>query len=278
MITIKPYGGLGNRIRVLYSVFAVNEKLDSEIKIIWDCSTALNCPFEELFQIPVNCNVKNIHQGLYRDIKRYTFNRIGLAKLRRHFFDFVLYGDEVKQYIKDQDRLIKNCRNRSVYIETCYGFSWKGNNYDFLKPISSIRQAAEEIYKNFDSKTYGVHIRWSDKIPSLKYSSPDAYKQLVNKMIREDESIRFFLTTNSVKIEKDFKNEFQEKIITSGQKELARNSPEGIKSALVDILCLSQTKKIYGSYGSSFSSIPKLFADIECDSVISDTLLKALSL
>lgn len=266
MITVKPYGGLGNRIRVLYSVLALNEYLNDRIKIYWDCSSELNCPFEKLFICPENWVVVNIQQGFKRDITRYALNRLHLSKLRSLKYDVVIYDEDVSQLKKNNNRLDELWKDRSVYIETCYSFFSPKAEMDFLEPTKSIRQAAEKIYSTFNAKTYGVHIR--TKIPlSNRMSPPDAFRQLINDMIETDKTVRFFLTTDSKDVEKSFVEKFPGKIITSGEKKLDRNSAEVITSALVDMLCLSKTKKIYGSYWSSFSSVPGLFTGVKCESV-----------
>ncbi|MDX1641582.1 MAG: hypothetical protein R3220_07780 [Balneolaceae bacterium] len=270
MITVKPYGGLGNRIRVLYSTLALNTRLGDSIKIIWDCGTELNCPFEELFLIPQNCTVKNIHQGVYRDITRFALKRMRLKKFREYFYDFILYGTEVREYVDNQNQFVEDCKNRSVYIETCHSFYWQEKSETHLQPTPFIREEAKNIYKNFSSNTYGIHIRMKDKFQTKEISHPSAFKKLMRDMIEADDSAQFFLSTDSKKVENDFVKEFQEKVITSGEKVLNRNSPAGIKSAWVDILCLSKTKKIYGTYGSSFSSVPGLFTGVSCESVVAE--------
>lgn len=270
MITVKPYGGLGNRIRVLYSVLALNEHLKDQIKIYWECSSELNCPFEKLFICPEKCQVVNIQQGLKRSIKRYGLNRLHFAKLRSLKYDVVIYDDDVNRLKEDNNLVVEQWKDKSVYIETCYSFFSPQPGLNLLEPTKSIRQNAEEIYSTFSANTYGIHIR--TKIPvSNRVSPPDAFRQLIKNRIETDETVQFFLTTDSRDIEKDFADEFQDKIITTGEKKLDRNSAEGIESALVDMLCLSKTKKIYGSYWSSFSSVPGLFTGVKCESVVVET-------
>lgn len=270
MITVKPYGGLGNRIRVLFSFLDVNRHLNDEIKIIWDHEDRFNCSFEELFKIPENTSVVNIQQGFVRNARRYALKQMGLEKFRRLIYDRVLYGKEIKIYRNNSKQLIEDFKNCSVYIETCYAFSWHQAYNHFLIPHDHLRQRVEDIVKNFSSNTIGIHIRRTDHISSLKYSPIQAFKELIVSLIRKDGNVRFFLATDSKKVEDDLIQEFSDKIMTSGEKELTRNSPEGIKSALVDLLCLSKTKKIYGSYGSSFSSVPNLFTGVEFESVVVD--------
>ena len=52
MITIKPYGGLGNRIRAVDSVIGIYEKNKFEFNLIWERTPTLNCDIEDLFILP----------------------------------------------------------------------------------------------------------------------------------------------------------------------------------------------------------------------------------
>ena len=54
---------------------------------------------------------------------------------------------------------------------------------------------------------------------------------------------------------------FEGKIIVY-KKEMNRDTPNGIRDAVVDLYCLSKTKYIYGSYWSSFSDIAARIGEI----------------
>lgn len=268
---MKPHGGLGNRIRVLYSVLGINRKLNHEIRIFWDHHQELNCPFEELFLIPDSCKVFNIKQNLFRKIYRFSLDRLYLSNLRKYKYDLVLYDKEISKFRKenlDFYSLLKNHSN--IYLETCRHF-YKGPKItDFLTINPSILNQAEKIYNKFPESTYGLHIRSTDNVVSKKYSPPSAFKKLIRKKLQEESGVTFFLTTDSKKIKNEFRNEFKENLITNNMSTLSRNSSEGIKNALIEMVCLSKTKKVFGSYYSSFSSISANLSGTEYENVIAE--------
>jgi hypothetical protein len=269
VVTIKPYGGLGNRIRVLYSILGINQELNHQIKILWNCNAELNCPFEELFVCPDKCQIRNIKQGLYQKAYQFSLSKLRFSELRPFIYDLVLYDRKIVNIRRENGNfhdLLKN--HKSIYIETCHHF-FKGSKItDFLTINPAIEKKAQTIYQNFDSPVYGIHVRTTDNLISKKYSPSTAFKELIREKLRNESDARFFLATDSKRVEQEFQNEFKDKIITSNNDELERNSKQGIKNALIDMICLSRTKKIYGSFYSSFSKISAKLSGIECESVV----------
>jgi len=85
----------------------------------------------------------------------------------------------------------------------------------------------------------------------------------MQEAIQSDKETRFFLATDSIEEENTLKDLFKGRIIVQSDKKLRRNDPLAIKDALVDMLCLSKTKKILGSYWSSFSDTAASIGKIE---------------
>ncbi len=268
MITVKPYGGLGNRIRVLYSVLGTSQKWDHQIKIIWDCHQELNCPFEELFLIPENCRVRNIKQGLIRKLYRYTFDKLHLSKLRSYRYDLVLSDKEISNIRKKAVDPGPLFEHSNIYIESCLDFYRGPEITDFLTINPAIKREAQKTYDTFGTKVYGIHVRQTDNIMSKKYSSPSAFQRLIRKRLREESDAQFFLATDSMEVEERFMSEFGKSMIVRQNKELDRNSEQGVKDALIEMICLSKTKKIYGSYYSSFTSVSAMLSGVGYENVI----------
>lgn len=269
MITVKPNGGLGNRIRVLYSVLGINRNLGHQVKIIWDCSSALNCPFEELFLCPEDCLVRNFKQGLFRKGYRFSLDKLRLSRLRKYKYNLVLTDSRIVKMRRENTDFFTLFKNHpSIYIETCLHFFDDSKITDFLEINPEVINEAQVIYNEFKPFTYGMHIRCTDNHISKKYSPPSAFKELVRNKLRKERKAHFFLATDSKSVEKEFIDEFKENITTTNNDVLDRNSKDGIKNALIDMICLSRTKKIYGSYYSSFSYVSAMLSGIEYENVV----------
>lgn len=65
-------------------------------------------------------------------------------------------------------------------------------------------------------------------------------------------------------IKDDLKKRFGESIITYNA-ELSRASENGMKDALIELLVLSKTKKIFGSWWSSYSEMAAKIGNIDLE-------------
>lgn len=270
VITVKPYGGLGNRIRALYSVLGINQERNHPIKILWDCHKELNCPFDELFLTPKNCRVRNMRQGFYRKVSRFALNKMHLSNLRKYTYDLVLSDKKIVKLRKENADFFELFNHSSIYIETCRHFFKDPKITDLLTINPAIENEAQQTYSTFGPNTYGIHIRRTDNFMSKKFSPPSAFKQLIREKLEEENDAQFFLATDEKKVEKEFINEFGNKIITRENEELDRNTEQGVKDALIAMVCLSNTQKIYGSYFSSFTSVSAMLSGIEYENVLAE--------
>ena len=55
MIIIEPCAGLGNRLLGLGSAYAVAEKLNRRLVVMWKREVGCNIRFSELFDLPESC-------------------------------------------------------------------------------------------------------------------------------------------------------------------------------------------------------------------------------
>ena len=90
----------------------------------------------------------------------------------------------------------------------------------------------------------------------------EKFEKVIQEHINADETTTFFLASDSEKVKKSLKEKFGSKILTANL-ELNRDSNEGIKGAVIDMYCLARTKKIYGSYFSTFSQVAAAISGIE---------------
>ena len=98
-------------------------------------------------------------------------------------------------------------------------------------------------------------------------SGLDKFISLIEENIRKNDKSTFFLATDDLETETTLKKKFNGRIITSQKASFSRNSEEGMQNAVVDLYCLSRTKKIYGSFRSSFSQVAADISGIEVETV-----------
>jgi hypothetical protein len=73
--------------------------------------------------------------------------------------------------------------------------------------------------------------------------------------LENDPDTRFYLATDDMTEEARLREAFPDRILSNQDRCLSRDSVEGMHDALLDLYCLSHTRKIIGSFFSSFTDI-----------------------
>ncbi len=267
-IYVEPFGGLANRMRTVASAISLAQELNRQTLVIWDNNKDLNCSFEELFK-PID-NVKIIKKVKWHAQVRSSYHK---GKLKSIVINIVNRFLGIDHCIVEQDFLKMewedklNLRARltdkkNIYIRTCQEFSNGKKLIRLFIPTEKIQSTLNVLLKSFNANTYGIHIRRTDNEKSIKYSPLRLFIDEIDCSVKNVPDVKFYLATDDPETEAILKNKFEDRIITVPQKNLERNNSDGIKAALTDLLLLANTKKILGSYWSSFSSVAALINNI----------------
>lgn len=253
MLIIDPAGGLCNRLRALDSAIALAKAINKPLHLIWRRNNRLNelnCNFSSLFNIPDIITklsqpytphfVKRIIKNLYL----YQF------KCQRTYFQ-----KDIENLLKRNYNFVKIRNYRSIYISTASKFYNNPHPFSDLVPKPKISNIVNDIVNRFNSNTVGVHIRRTDNINSRSISGIKKFMKKMDGEIHQNPQINFFLATDDPKVEKFLVERYFEKVIVYPKRDLKRSNPVAIEDALIDLLCLSKTTKILGSYWSSFTDI-----------------------
>lgn len=295
---VKVIGGLGNRMRAIDSAVALSQYFNAKLTIIWEKHlTELNCSYSDLFEpstyfevietvssnflkrfnslaYPKNSNGK---QRKYKSLTRIS-QRLHKSTFKVSIYDNQLAQISVKIHAEHEDidmpeydqlfikefenqYLKKIAQSKKVYIVACYRFFYNHNKYNSLNPLPTILGKQDKAVKHLNN-IIGVHIRRTDHKVAKKHSTLDNFKRIIEEEINKDRNARFYLATDSKDVEQFMKRNFGTKIHTM-EKKFSRKSTDGVIDALVEMLNLSQTKKIYGSHFSSYSQIAAEIGNIE---------------
>ena len=175
----------------------------------------------------------------------------------------ILYEQDIIRFCNEKYDFTQLLNCSSVYIETCQWFYTRSERFKYFEPNPEIAEQVHLITHNFDEHTVGVHVRRKDHSLSIKSSPLSEFKKIMQLEIDRNKNTMFFLSTDSKEVENELIDEFKDRILTLRKKEFSRNSAKGIKDAFVDMLCLSDTNKIIGSYHSTFSHVASLINSIE---------------
>lgn len=254
MITLKPVGGLGNRMRAISSAISLQKARGDRLFIIWDHSHVLNCPFESLFVTPKDVRVKNIKYGGMRRIRRILYRTFKVKRFKKYRYDISVDNDAIANKTYQDSELSDTVKARKLYIETYKPF-YDMDRMHFFDFNPDVIARADTLSDFFSDSTIGIHIRRGDhKI--ARYGSPTpSFIKLMEGEINKNQDTTFYLATDSENVEKQLRERFGSRIYYNDQKINKRTTREGVMDALADMICLSRTAKIYGSYKSTFSVV-----------------------
>lgn len=273
MITVRPYGGLANRMRVIDSAFQLAKRNNACVRVIWELSDELNCPFDSLFETSKDLQVEEIvlsktQRRMNEGIRRF----FQLVKIRYPFgYSACLYDKEILKHIEtgnDLNELLKS--STDIFIRTVHKFYEDVHSFKEFDPVSSLKEKIEGYAAQYSEHTIGLHIRRADNKMSIKFSPLSGFTDLMDEAILKNQDSKFFLATDSPEVEELIKSKYGNRIIVH-PKTLDRNTATGIQDSVVDLYCLSKTKRIVGSFYSSFSEVAARINGIELIQVYKNT-------
>jgi len=172
-------------------------------------------------------------------------------------YDLVFHNREIQNIFKSKTEIQKLVDGKEkIFIKTHHFFLEGENGFYAPSPSDKILSRVDEIVKQFYENTVGIHIRGSDNVKSKEMSPISLFVDRMQHVLAQSPETLFYLSTDSEKARKTLLSHFGEsRILFQPDIELSRDSREGIEDAYVDMLCLSETRLILGSYWSSFSAV-----------------------
>lgn len=294
--------GLCNRMRTIDSAITLSTQLKRDLKVIWIKNELLNSSFNKLFETIQGIElIESSNRSRYfPGIKFNPFPKInpdkkkGVSRLVSKvlwqlqcmklnikgsvFYDDLLEiasqqsgnsteGNEKKIYELIYSRIDQSMdENFSNYIASCWRLYPDHAFYSKFVPAAPVMEKILKYSDTFE-ETLGLHIRRTDHKEAIALSGTDKFIALMNAQIQKNDRTTFFLATDDPETETALKRKFDGRVITSQKTSFSRNNEEGIQDAVVDLYCLSKTKKIYGSFRSSFSQVAAGISGIELETV-----------
>lgn len=257
-IIFVPVGGLANRMRSIASALTLAKQTNSRLKVIWFATWDLYASFEDLFeQIDEDCMV--LYKASMWDMWTLDRPRRNNLYIPRLFQTFAFRGCiyersfySLIQQIFDFKKWVTS--NRRVYMASYHAFySYEQSLIEkIFVPLCSIRERIDDRVNRFEENTIGVHIRRTDNVASIQQSPLELFYEKVDEEVDKDVYVKIFLATDSEEVKSQMKHRYGNRIICSSVP-ADRNSMLGIQDGLIDMYTLSHTRKIYGSFQSSFS-------------------------
>lgn len=259
---LNPVGGLANRMRAIASAVSLAHEKNIRIAgIFWALNRELNCPFEELFE-PLRDrlllrNISNLEQLFRWDVPRKK-NLFLSAVFQYNKFSHKFIDSE---HNIAQMLVVDNSDTRPLFIQSGVIF------HDFSQALyRSIFVPREDLLNKAKLRiggvpTIGIHIRRTDNSEAIAKSPTKLFIERIREELEATPTAKFYLATDDEGVKEELRMQFGCNIISSPMK-ATRNSMDGVKEALVEMLCLSLCSKIYGSYWSSYSEAAALLGNV----------------
>ncbi len=251
------HGGLSNRIKCLISSIDITRRTGRKILLYWaknkDCNSTFSELFEnkipeikkeELMKILKSQDVKIISEGenILSQDKKYIINELPIF----FFVDKEKHHPFYKIPKKTRLKIIR-------YLKE-------------LEIKKSIREKVGIFYKKkLEGRIVGVHIRKGDFVFIENGVGNVSSEEMFIKNIKEEslknKGTNFFLATEDLRTEKTIREIFDNKIIVYPKETAAREEEGSVKEALIEMLLLSKTEKILGTFKSSFTEMAWFFGE-----------------
>jgi hypothetical protein len=259
VLCLQPLGGLGNRLRTIASTLALARRSGHRVDVWWRAAGGLRAEFLDLFRQPdafelvrgsprLRLALRTRQATALRRTAAWALNRLAGV-------DYAVFDEDFPEAVwpgtLDLAGAIRG--KRRVYLETCQPFGDAAQEYRHFHLAEDLRQRVEDLAARF-GRTLGVHVRRTDNAVAVAESPLGAFFAAVDlELERGRDSL--FLSTDDPAVEEAFRERYGARVLTLGEKVLARDSVDGARDAAVDLFALARTQKVIGSYWSSFSDV-----------------------
>ena len=256
MLIIEPLGGLCNRLRALDSAIAFAEENSIRLSVVWILGPSCNCRFSDLFMIPKKvCKLFEPVVGPLEFLLRRIVD-VCCVVLPDYFVDLWRIKELRSELGSDcrgiGDYLRRSAGDHSIFLHSYSRFYYSSSSAPFSSFVP--KKPIQDVIDGYGVENMiGVHIRRTDNQRSIINAPFEKFVQYMQAEIDADCDAMFFLATDDPKIEIALKHRFPRRIVTHVKKSLDRNNPIAIRDAVVDLYCLSNCRKLLGTYWSSFS-------------------------
>lgn len=254
-LLLQTQGGMCNRLRALVSGICWAEDLSCGLVVRWPYDPRFLCRFEDLFEIgslPSFVSVTTCPLKSAIRCKSPTEMDLLVRGTIERNMPFLSMASYSHFHESDPERWIRH-----------------------LRALRPTRDVAERVNTRLGLQTQsrvGVHVRaFASEIPSMRPEDRPNFEQsplsaFLVRMKREDPGTLFVVATNDDDVQSDLEREipgrclFPCRIRDSGCR-------EGMKEALVDLLCLARCHRILGTYWSSFTELAADYGGAEMEIV-----------
>lgn len=271
MNTIILEGGLGNRMRVAAAAYTMAQRTAVPFRVLWLPQWGMRCRFDDLFisRHPAGegsapsfslrdaagferflfARAKATNLWLPRLVQRLRFRRVILSP---QIYYLQLDGFDFEAWFRQDSTLMTAYRDFCPWSEQLIP--------QLFRPLPAIEQEVARRAAAFTPCTIGLHIRRTDNQESIEASPIELFFDTVDRELSEHPDLHIYLATDDEPTKLLFRQRYGEARIQTAPNAATRESTDGIREALIEMLLLARTARVYGSAGSTFSEMAVKFS------------------
>lgn len=268
-------GGISNRVKCLISLLRLkNELKRDQVILYWPLNHTCGAKFSDLFKNKIT----ELSYQEFNELPKNNTKKVGENSLTINNFEEQYLICETWKFLLKENEIKENNfleKKREAYEDGIdLNFSdipeeIKKDILCYLKLLRPVDWINEEV-NNFSKKNnlgsmVGLHIRRGDfadrKVSPGKVSSDEKFIERMKQILEKDPNTLFFLCTDSKEIEDKLEKEFRDKIIKYTKTSFVRTDVKATQEGLVDLMLLSKTKHILGTYRSTFTEMAWWFGE-----------------
>ena len=247
-IVCKTHAGLCNRIKCFLSTSRLAQHDGREVKVYWPINHKCGGSFSSLFVSDVQVVEKPENGTVYNrnDLVDLSNNNILIINTWRFAISIEEWHRGVREidFLYDKNKIDAEVRKALQSVICGLQFNEKIN--DFVSTF---------VNRFFHNYMIGVHMRRTDHVIAKKCSPDAAFYHAIQNALKKNNKAQLFLSTDCAATENMMKKQFPDRCLTIGKSFGARKHRYSVEEALAELLLLSKTNKIIGSYASTFTEL-----------------------
>lgn len=137
---------------------------------------------------------------------------------------------------------------------------------ELFHPAPAVQRVIDEVTAGYDEGTIGLHFRGTDNFKCKELTTVEKFTARVDAELEARPTTTFFLATDEIEVRRALVERYGKRIMYH-ENVLNRNSVAGMVDGAIDLYCLAATKRIIGSYWSSYSEIAAELGGIDLEIV-----------
>lgn len=266
MLTIMPEGGLCNRLFALHSAIRLSADFGQPLRVFWRINANFGCRLEDVFEVPREVSRVFSSDRLHRGKRaRLVESLVRLAQWPP--FLGAIQPRAIEAMLAEGFDFRSLARQRHLSIRTWSLFYPGDAGLYRFRPVPHLAERIARVTEGF-AATVGVHIRRTDHKPAIAHSPTGLFVARMRALVEEDPSTTFFLATDAPDEAAQLEAAFPGRILRATPQSLARDAREGIEGAVIDLYALAATRRVLGSFASTFSRAAGMLGEIPVEIMV----------